>query len=169
MTLFILPVLLWGSSAINSVWRPVRRATLPMLSGCIQSTSAYKTFYRESLLGQAYTLEAYKDEQAPANPEELTVSREVLWTGHAHGQAGSALHEGTWEGALGWDSACAPVPQPCVWLWRKGELFLTCTKEQRVLPAALDGDTDLELINAMSAVIEADINSYGKGGESRWV
>lgn len=74
--------------------RHVCGAALPVLTGCIQFTSAYKTFYRESLQGQFYTLGTYIDEQVPANPQELTVSREDIWRGHAHGGAGSALHEG---------------------------------------------------------------------------
>lgn len=77
--------------------RLVCGATLPGFTGCIQFTSAYKTFYRESLWGQAYMLGTYKDEQVPANPQELTIRREDMWRGHTHGGAGSARHEGAWE------------------------------------------------------------------------
>lgn len=75
--------------------RLVCGATLPVFTGCIQFTSAYKTFYRVTM-GTAYMLGTYKDEQVPVNPQELTVRREDMWRGHAHGEAGSALHEGAW-------------------------------------------------------------------------
>ena len=70
--------------------------------------------------------------------QELFVSREDRWRVSAHSwQALSCTRESV-ERWGSWDAACAPVDKLCVWLWRKGWLFLICTNGQGVLPAALD-------------------------------
>lgn len=66
-------------------------ATLPMLTGCIQFTSAYKTFYRVTV-GQTSMLGIYKHEQVPADPLELPVSKQARWTAPAQG----SLRRGEW-------------------------------------------------------------------------
>lgn len=46
-----------------------------MLPARRQFTSAYKTFYRESLQGQTLTQGTYSNEQAPGDLQELTAEK----------------------------------------------------------------------------------------------
>ena len=48
-------------TAFDDTWA----VSLPVFTGCIQFTAAYKTFHRESLQGQTSTLGTYKHEQVP--------------------------------------------------------------------------------------------------------
>ena len=78
--------------------------------------------------------------------QELFVSREDRWRVSAHSWQALSCTKESVERWGSWDAACAPVDKLCVWLWRKGWLFLICTNGQGVLPAALDWGTALLLL-----------------------
>lgn len=93
MTSLIMPLLLWGLSAIHRVWRHLYGASLPVLTGCVQFTAACKTFYGESLQGQIFMLGMHKHEQAPGTLMSSPLVRQqaqslCTWS------TGSVLHSG---------------------------------------------------------------------------
>ena len=78
--------------------------------------------------------------------QEFFVSREDRWRVSAHSRQALSCTRESVERWGSWDAACAPVDKLCVWLWRKGWLFLICTNGQGVFPAALDWGTALLLL-----------------------
>lgn len=146
MTLFFLPLLLWELSAVHSMWwrsNPAYAHRLHSIRFCLENLLQRVTEGTGFYAG---------DTQRWTSKHSGAHCREDRWRGPAHAQ-------GCLEGGRGWN----PLPL------EEGGCFLISTKEPCVLLAVLDWGADLELINKVSAIIEANSNSFVKGGESRWV